>query len=661
MGKIVKIGVLSVTCSILVMRSQPLMAQGGTKSSSDTLKTVLDELVVTAGRTTPFQPLVRVVAVIQQKEIERAAVQNLTDLLRYIQGTDLRSRGSEGVQADINILGGTFDQTMVMINGINFTDPQTGHHSLNIPVEISQIESIEILQGPGAWSNGSVAYSGAINIKTKNPSSTGVEVSLSGGEYGYLKGGANIGFSVGKSRKEGSGKIWKLYGQAGGGYTQSDGYTKNTDFGVANFFTNITFSNINHSIAFQAGFQEKNFGANSFYTVAYPEQYESTKLFLSSIQYLYQKGRWQIQASLYQRRLFDRFELFRYEAPAWYGGHNYHQNDILGLNAQAAYRWGKPGTSIIGADYRFEHIYSTGMGDLLSSGKPAPFEDNIEYLKGKGREIPSLYLKHLIQLEKWRFTAGILASNTYNSGNDNYGTRLYAGFAAAYEFNPNLEANGWVNNSFRNPTYTDLYYKSPTQNGNMNLKPEEAIAAQLGVKLTKNNLHSSLSAFYRYGYRIIDWTRKSGSDKWQASNITDIRSAGIEFNANLSWKESFVNQAGISYTYLNVAKESGSFHSLYATDYLRHKASAFVDHNVFSRLTARWDLTFQKRNGTYMGASGVEVPYKSFALADLKLMWREKRYRIFLEATNIFNTDYLYIGNLPQPGRWIKAGIGLNL
>ncbi len=656
MGKTIKIGVLCVTYSLLVMKSQPLLAQGETKSGNDTIRT-LEELVIDAGRPTPFQPLVRVVAVIQQKEIERAAVQNLTDLLRYIQGTDLRSRGSEGVQADINILGGTFDQTMVMINGINFTDPQTGHHSLNIPVELSQIDRIEILQGPGAWSNGSVAYSGAINIITKNPSKTGVNVSLLGGSFGYFKGSANIGF-----RKITADRSWQISGQAGGGHSRSDGFADNTDFGITNLFSNVNITNRRgHSFALQAGFQSKDFGANSFYSIAYPEQFEATRLFLSSIQYQYMSGRWQIKASVYQRRHFDRFELFRYEAPAWYKGHNYHQNDILGFNAQAAYRWGKGGTSIIGVDYRIEHIFSTVLGDDMTSGKPAPFEDGIEYTKAKGREIPSLYLKHLIQLEKWRFTAGLMLSDTYNTASSSYGTRLYAGLAAAYQINPYLEANGWINNSYRNPTFTDLYYKSPTQTGNMGLKPEEAVAAQVGLKLTKSEIRASLSAFYRYGYRIIDWTRASGSDQWQAGNITDIRSAGFELNAAYIWKTGWINQMGASYAYLNVAKETGNLHSLYATDYLRHKASLFIDHDVFSKLSARWDLSFQKRAGTYLGAGSSEVPYKSFALVDIKLLWSEKWYQVFVEATNLLNTDYLYIGNLPQPGRWIKAGVGIDL
>lgn len=656
MGKTIKIGVLCVTCFLLVMKSQPLMAQGETKSWNDTIRT-LEELVIDAGRPTPFQPLVRVVAVIQQKEIERAAVQNLTDLLRYIQGTDLRSRGSEGVQADINILGGTFDQTMVMINGINFTDPQTGHHSLNIPVELSQIERIEILQGPGAWSNGSVAYSGAINIITKNPSKTGVNVALLGGSFGYFKGSANIRF-----RKITADRSWQISGEAGGGHNRSDGFADNTDFGITNIFSNVNITNRRgHSFALQAGFQSKEFGANSFYTIAYPEQFESTRLFLSSIQYQYIRGRWQIKASVYQRRHFDRFELFRYEAPAWYKGHNYHQNDILGFNAQAAYRWGKGGTSIIGADYRVEHIFSTVLGDAMASGKQVPYEEGIEYSKAKGRQIPSLYLKHLIQLEKWRFTAGLMLSDTYNSASSSYGTRLYAGLAAAYQINPYLEANGWINNSYRNPTFTDLYYKGPTQTGNMDLKPEEAVAAQVGLRLTKSEIRASLSAFYRYGYRIIDWTRASGTDQWQAGNITDIRSAGFEFNTAYIWKTGWINQMGVSYAYLNVAKETGNLHSLYATDYLRHKASLFIDHDIFSRLSARCDLSFQKRDGTYLGAGNSEVPYKSFALVDIKLLWSERWYQVFVEATNLLNTDYLYIGNLPQPGRWIKAGVGVDL
>lgn len=660
MGKIIKIGVLCVTYSLLVMKSQPLFGQNVAKNVKDTIRD-LEELIISTERPTPFQSLVRVVAVIQQQEIERAAVRNLPDLLRYLQGTDLRSRGGEGVQADLSILGGTFDQTMVMINGINFTDPQTGHHSLNIPVEISQIERVEILQGPGAWSEGSVAYAGAINIITKRPKKLSADVSVSGGSYGFFKGEANLGFA-----SEGR---WNVSGTGGGGYSSSDGYTANTDFNITNLYTNISLvrktGDREHTITLQAGYQHKAFGANSFYTIAYPEQFEETRLFLSSLQYQYQSGRLQIKASAYQRRFFDRFELFRYEAPTWYNGHNYHQNDIAGINVQAAYRWRSAGTSIAGAEYRFEHIFSTVLGDAISvtgtSGEnesylpPVPFEEGKFFTKAKSRHTPGIYIKHIVQFERWRLTGGVHLSNSY-------GTRLYAGISAAYKITPYLEANGWANNSFRNPTFTDLYYKSPTQTGNTELKPEEAVAAQMGLRLTKMSIRASLSGFYRYGYRIIDWTRASGSDLWQASNITNIASAGGEVNISyFSPYGSFLYSAGISYAYLTVSKESENPHSLYATDFLRHKVSAFVDHKIISKLSARWDVSFQKRDGTYLGPGNVETSYKPFVLVDVRLLWSAKKYKVSVEATNLLNTSYLYIGNLPQPGRWIKAGFSFSL
>lgn len=645
LGKVIKIGVLSVSCSILVLKSQPILAQSSTKTETDTIR-ALEELVVNTERPTPFQPLVRVVAVIQQAEIERAAVNNLPDLLRYLQGTDLRTRGGEGVQSDLNILGGTFDQTMVMINGVNFTDPQTGHHSLNIPVEISQIERIEILHGPGAWSEGSVAYAGAINIITKNPAKKGLSLALTGGSFGYFKGDANLQYA------KNSGK-WNLSAQAGGGYSRSDGYSDNTDFDILNLFTNILVTKGNkHKIYAQAGYQHKAFGANSFYTAAYPEQFEETSLYLSSLQYTYQSDKWQLKAVAYHRRHFDRFELFRNEPASWYQGHNYHRSDIAGADIQVARRWGKAGTTLIGAGYRFENIYSTVLGDPILGEGVHLSPEGIEYTRQKNRHTPSAYAKHILQLERWRFTAGILAAE---------GMRLYGGASAAYSINPYLEANGWINNSFRNPTFTDLYYKSPSQTGNMELKPEEAVSAQLGLRYTKSGLRGSLSGFYRYGFSIIDWTRESGSDQWLASNITNVITAGLEASLIKNWTNSFLNSAGVTYAFLDVSKKTDGLLSLYATDFLRHKATAFADHKIFLNLSARWDLSFQKREGTWLGPQSTEVPYKAFALADVKLVWTESKWKISLEATNLFGTEYLYLGNLPQPGRWIKAGLSLNL
>ena len=653
-GKIVKIGVLCVGYSLILFKNQPLQAQAQTKTGGE-ISYVMEELIVNTERPTPFQPLVRVVAVIQQREIERSAVQNIQDLLRYVQGADLRSRGSEGVQADINILGGTFDQTIVMINGINFTDPQTGHHSLNIPVDISQIERIEILQGPGAWSEGTVAYSGAVNIVTHTPSKSALQGTLSGGSFGYFRGAANLQFSSDKStayNKGNNSDRWNISGQIGGGYNRSDGYSYNTDFDIANIYTNISIDNRNgHSFKLQAGYQQKAFGANSFYSIDYPEQFEKTKTFLSSFQYLRQTEKWQLSAILYHRRFYDRFELFRYEPAEWYGGHNYHRNDMAGVSVKAAYRWRKSGTSVIGAEWRSEHIYSNQLGTPTDHPKLAPFEDGIEYTHSTGRDIRSVYVRHILQLKRWRFTAGTMYGNN----------RLYAGLNTAYSLNPYLELNGWINNSYRNPTFTDLFYKSPNQNGNINLKPEEAIAGQIGFRFIKHNLRASLSGYYRYGYRIIDWVRETGKDEYEASNLTNVTSSGIEFSLAYLINTRYINSISLSYTCTDVKKESGNLHSLYSTDFLRHKALLSLDHNICPKLSAKWNFSFQKREGSYPSKNGTEIPYDPFLLADLKIIWNGGRFNPFAEVTNIFDTDYLYLGNLPQPGRLIKCGVNFSL
>lgn len=636
----------------LLLTAQP------TQRKTDTLTITLNDLVISSEKNGTFRPLVRVVAVIEAKEIENKAVNNLPDLFRYIQGIDYKTRGSEGVQGDVNLLGGTFDQTMIMINGINVTDPQTGHHSMNIPVEINQIERIEVLQGPGAWSAGTMAYSGAINIITKEVSGNSADVFMSGGSYGYFKGGAS---AFVKEKIKG----WSVEGIYGGAYSRSDGFAENTDFEIGNIYANVRFTGPSKRNTFfiQSGVQNKSYGANSFYTFTYPEQYEKVRTNFSSLQYLHTSGNWQISASVYHRRLYDKFELFRNEAPQWYTGHNYHRNDVYGADFQVGYKIKDGGTLIAGSEIRAENILSNVLGDLTDNWEKVPGEDGAVYTKSKERYTPSLFVKHLIQFEKWRLSTGISASDSFNESDFKgaYGAGIYGGIAAAYNFTPNFEINFWANNSYRNPTFTDLYYKSPSQSGNLNLKPEKAISVQAGLRYFKANTRFYFSWFFRKGSRIIDWVRESGSEQWQASNLTNVNSTGFELSYLKSFQNSIITNAGLSYGYLYVVKSSGDFHSLYATDYLKHKATLSVSHKVTNRISADWNLLYQERAGTYLDLSMIERDYKPFALLNVKLQWKIEKMKIFLDISNLTGKKYFDLGNLTQPGRWIKSGIILNL
>ncbi len=121
----------------------------------------LDEVMVTASRVeTPVNQVAKLVTIITKEQIEQAPVQSIQDLLVYAANIDVIQRGGHGVQADISIRGGSFDQNAVLLNGVNLTNAQTGHYSFDIPINLSDIERIEIIHGPAALIYGSSAFSG---------------------------------------------------------------------------------------------------------------------------------------------------------------------------------------------------------------------------------------------------------------------------------------------------------------------------------------------------------------------------------------------------------------------------------------------------------------------------------------------------------------------
>ncbi|MDO9341344.1 MAG: TonB-dependent receptor plug domain-containing protein, partial [Bacteroidales bacterium] len=273
MNKVIKICTLCLAYNIIVI---PEKTQAQISSDSLQIKGYeLDDVVVTAERTpVEAQQAARIVTIITKSEIERAPAQSLNDLLRYIAGVDIRQRGPLGAQADISIRGGTFDQTLILLNGVNITDPQTGHHNLNLPIDIESIERIEILQGPAAKSFGPNAFNGAINIIAGSSKPNHIRSSGMSGQHGLYKASVNISNTIGYFKHFIS--ISRM---------SSDGYIKNTEFSNTNIFYQAKYNHKAGSFDFQTGYNLKDFGANSFYSLKYPNQFEATKTEFVSLKY----------------------------------------------------------------------------------------------------------------------------------------------------------------------------------------------------------------------------------------------------------------------------------------------------------------------------------------------------------------------------------------
>lgn len=622
----------------------------------------LDRVVVSSQRTpVRFSELRRSVQVITRQEIELSGAQDVSALLSMVRGLDVRHRGSFGMQSDVIIRGGTFDQTLVLLNGINLTDPQTGHHNLNLPVDISSIERIEVLHGAGARIFGPNAFNGAINIITREPGSEHVQVSASAGQHGLGTAGFSAGFEAGSTRHHLS------MGRKG-----SSGYTENTDFRDASLFYRGLAETAAGTAELQAGLNSRAFGANSFYTPVFPDQFEQTRTLFAS-------ARWQpsgpvrISPTVYWRRHNDRFELFRNEAPAWYSGHNYHKSDILG----AALNWthlSRLGATSAGLDYRYEHILSNVLGEPMAAPRAVPGEAGAFFTHSYARTGLSLMAEHSAVLGRFSFSGGGLLY--YNTDLDRDFT-FFPGIDAGFQLTETFRVYASLNRTLRLPTFTDLFYEGPTNLGNPGLQPERAVSAETGFHAGFGPLFWESAFFRRWGTNIIDWTRRPGEELWRSENLTEVTITGMEHS--LLWylpdwltaRGGTGTTAGIhrslklSYSFIDAGRRSGEFVSNYALDFLQHKLDVSLRHPLTANSGFALSLSWQQRSGDFIlfeGGTFTETrPFEPFWLADLHMFARFNRITLFAEASNLFNTSYNDIANVPQPGRWMRTGFTLRL
>jgi iron complex outermembrane receptor protein len=599
----------------------------------------LDEVVVTGSKAAlTMNQTAKIVTVITREEIARQPVQSVQDLLKNIVGLDVRQRGAQGVLAGISVRGGTFEQTAILLNGANITNPQTAHYSLDIPVNLSDIERIEIIQGPTSLLYGAGAFSGGINIVTKKDSETGVYMNLEGGMYEFF--GVETRGAIEKKSSNHS---------LSARYNSSDGYIANSDFKIFNALWQSNFKVDDSKLDFLFGLNDKEYGANTFYSPAYANQFDDTWSLFATI-----SGKTgqnvQFSPQMYWKRHYDEFHLFRPNTaniPEWYTQPNFHRSDVFGFSLNSQYKWAG-GVSNFGGELRNEGIYSSVLGK--------PLEQAIgNYLYSDNRTNISYFLEHSYLHNKFTASVGLLAN--YNSA-----------FKDDFDFFPNINLSYWINhfwkvfaswnNAIRMPTFTDLYYKGATHKGNSDVQPEKSEAFELGLRYTNHTINTYFTGFYMKGKNLIDWVKENPEDLWESRNLTNLDKIGFEFNTSIAFKASRLN---VGYMYMNQDKNAGDLISNYVLDYLRHKLTVGLHQPMYKNLSIDCQFRWQDRQGTYThyenSKPASERAYQPFGLLDVKLNWEKNDLKIYTSINNVFDTYYFDLGNLPQPGFWLIGGV----
>lgn len=663
LGKEVIIGVLSV--ATLQHATAHNVSNEALQTSSDSTVTnkqvMLDEVSVTGTRAPlTVSQQARMVTVLSREDIQAAPVQSVNDLLKYAVGVDVRQKGALGALTDVSIRGGNSEQITVLLNGINICDAQTAHNTFDFPVDISEIERIEVLEGPAGRVYGTSSLLGAINIVTKTPPSSSLSARIEGGSYGYLAAGARANIAQGR---------WN--NQLSGSFTRSDGYLRNkanrlnADYKTSKAFYQGNYNDSQIAVRWHAGMSVKDFGANTFYAAKYDDQFEHTFKTFTALQAENKQGKFHIRPSIYWNRSMDRFELFR-GAPQKYA-YNYHRTDVYGMNLNAYFDWSL-GRTAFGAELRHEELVSTNLGEKLERPHHIHGTDR-NYTNGINRTNLQFVLEHNIILSRFTLSAGVIAVK--NSQAD-MNMRVYPGIDASYRMGNAWKVYASYNTSLRMPSFTELFYSVGGHKADKHLKPEELSALEAGLKYNAHGISGKTSIFYNQQKNLIDWISDgtldaNGSPLWKSVNFGRINVVGVE--ASLSFdchtlmpSQRFLKQFSLAYCYLNQnEKEHKGITSKYVLEYVKNKMVANLQLNLWRNLDLGLNYRLLHRMGGYIDTNNQRHNYATYGILDTRLSWNTGKWTAFAAANNLLNRTYVDYGNVPQPGTWITAGISIQM
>lgn len=575
----------------------------------------------------PFSENSRTIQVISKEEITESPANNVAELLQQVAGIDIRRRGVSGMQADLYIRGGGFDQTLLLIDGIKVEDAQTGHHTMNMALPIEVIERIEIIKGSASRVYGQNAFSGAINIITSKVAENMVSVSLESGSYKQQNASVTI------SRKNEDQSVLFHYSN-----NSSDGHKYNTDYKNENYFLKNSFEIKGLPIDMISSFNERKFGANGFY--ASPEaidQYEETQASLLGFSTKIMSNNFIIKPKLYWKRNQDMYVYLR-DNPSVY--RNLHITNKIGAELNGSYE-SNNGITGFGVDISSIKLSSNNLGE-------------------RKRTMVNLFLEHQMKFaeNKIDVTPGVAFSYFSDvSTNQNYQNNffrnffMYPGIDIGYVLNDDVKLYSNIGYTYRVPTYTDLFYTSPTTIGNENLKPEKAFTKEIGLDYTKGNFNFIFTLYNRDASDVIDYVKNVESAPWEAFNIREINTKGYELGLTYNfYVASFLNHS-IKIGYSNIKddlKQTDFNFSRYSLNSLKNHLTTSYSFEIKKNLKSSIIYKYAERN---FG--------EDYSVMDIKVSYTLKKYNLYITANNLFDTIYSETNLVEMPGRNILLGLNV--
>ena len=636
-------------CSILGLG---MLSIGFAQQQQDSVKVeALDEVFITDSRfALKRENSGKVITKITAEELNKMQGQSIAEIIGRTVGIEVNGvRSNAGQNLSYFVRGGRNRQVLVMIDGIQVTDPSQIANDYDLRLlNADQVESIEILKGASSTLYGSGAATAVINIKLKKATKKKLNVNLRS-TVGTNRSSEDKSYALEDFRNSISinGTIDNFTYLASFGLQSTDGlsalenttesdkfqsnngnlklgYTFNEDFKLTAY---ASFDN------YDADFDD-SFGMKDADNVSTSKQF---RIGLSP-EYRYDNGTAVLNAAYndVEREVMSNFpSMFNAQSLILDGYNRYNFDDtfytVVGVNYQ---KNTMESFSIPFGETEFSQAINP---DTATFNIIDPYV-NVVYVSDFGLNI----------------NAGLRLNN-----HSEYGSQLV--YSINSSFNEDLEfgyIKGMVSYStaFITPSLFQLFEPSF---GNPDLEPEENDTFEIGAELHLNDKATlSLVYFNRNEENFIDFV-DTGGFVFQYRNIDQSFNAnGLEFVANVSALKNLNINTNVTYTVVN---------ENLGLRIPELKINARLDYQLCDKTTLGLSYQFNDdRNDVFFDNTtfeSVTVNLEPFIITDFYVSHKilKDKMTVVANVTNIFNEEYQELFGFETRGRGFNLGFNLNL
>lgn len=531
----------------------------GQNQTNDTISTKEIKEVVVTGQFAPqsIKKSVFNVRVISAKDIQNLAANNLSDVLSQYLNITVRPSGTSG-RSNVSLFGLDAQYFKILVDNVPLVNEAgLGNNTDLSQINLNDIEQIEIVEGSMGVTHGANAVSGVLNIVTKKSSKNKWNISASAqeetvkDEYSLFERGRHIQalkvshtindnwfVSLGGNRNDFQGF---LDDKKGKNYSQND---------QMRGFRWLPKDQINSTALLS--YRKNNF--NAFYKFEYLD--ETVDFYNSTVQSGYNSELGSYRYANDKRYLVSRYFHNLNTSGKLFSKLNYnvslsHQKQARNVEDFRYYLQSKSeANNVITKDQSMEVLYSTGTVSNFFSDKKVDLQLGYELVNNKGFSLVQEANNSIVPIRKtlenydFFISSEIKATSNFSirpgmrvSAQSKFKDQFASSLGLRYLFDNRMELRGSYGNSFRTPTFDELYSKQIFDGhffaGNENLIPETSTSYEMSVKktsflLSELQISNTFSGSFlhvndRIDMALVRFNADTGNPEYEYINISKYR------------------------------------------------------------------------------------------------------------------------------------------